>query len=110
MEIAKLKNARERLSLTQEYVAKYLGVSRTAVVQMENGNRKISGDELAKLCKLYGISSDYVLGNTGDMSATELFARSFDSLSEIDKQEILNLIQFKQQMKLRKEKESNSDS
>ena len=101
MNIAKLREAREKLSLTQEYVAKYLGVPRTAIVQIENGNRKISGEELAKLCRLYGVSADYILGNINDLAMTEVFARSFDSLSEIDKQEIINLIQFKKQMKLK---------
>ena len=48
MNAERLRRTRERLALTQNYVAQYLGVSRTAIVQMENGNRKISSDELEK--------------------------------------------------------------
>lgn len=97
----RLRNARERLSLSQEYVAKYLGVTRTAVTQMENGNRKISGDELEKLCRLYGISADYALGIKSEMTSSEIFTRSFESLPDNDKMEILNLIEFKKQMALK---------
>ena len=97
----RLRSARERLSLSQEYVAKCLGVTRTAVTQMENGNRKISGDELEKLCWLYGISADYALGIESEMPSSEIFTRSFESLPDSDKREILNLIEFKKQMALK---------
>lgn len=97
----RLRSARERLSLSQEYVAKYLGVARTAVTQMENGNRNISSDELGKLCRLYGISADYALGIESGMPSSEIFTRSFESLPDSDKMEILNLIEFKKQMALK---------
>lgn len=97
----RLRKARERLALSQEYVAKYLGVTRTAVTQMENGDRKVSGDELEKLCKLYGISADYALGIRSNMAASEIFTSSFESLPDGDKMEILNLIEFKRQMALK---------
>lgn len=97
----RLKKARTDLKLTQEYVAKYLGVTRTAIVQIENGNRKISSDELNKLCMLYGVSSDYILGNVPDVDTSKIFARSFNALSEQDKMEILSLIEFKRQLALK---------
>lgn len=98
----KLRKLREDLSLTQDYVAKYLEVTRTAVVQMENGKRKISSEELAKLCRLYGVSADFILGTQPKLDTTEIFARSFDELPEEDKQEIISLIQFKRQLKERR--------
>ena len=101
MNNSRLRKARERLSLSQEYVAKYLGITRTAVTQMENGNRKVSGDELKKLCRLYGISADYALGIKSQMTVSEIFTRSFESLPDGDKMEILNLIEFKKQMALK---------
>lgn len=52
----RLKESREMLHLIQDYVAKVIGISRTAIVQIENGNRKVSTDELAKFSKLYGVS------------------------------------------------------
>lgn len=101
MNAERLRRTRERLALTQNYVAQYLGVSRTAIVQMENGNRKISSDELEKLCRLYGISADYALGTKDSMSASEIFARSFETLPESDQEEILNLIEFKKHLAIK---------
>jgi len=43
----RLKEARKNLHLSQEYVSKIIGVTRTAIVEIESGKRKISTDELA---------------------------------------------------------------
>ena len=97
-----LRQARQKLSLSQDYVANFLGVTRTAVVQIESGNRRISSEELAKFCQLYGLSADYVLGKKPDMGKTEIFARSFEELPEEDQREIMNLIAFKKQIALKR--------
>lgn len=95
----RIKDFRMSLNLSQEYVAKYLEVSRSTFTQMENGNRKILAEELAKLCTLFGVTADTLLGNTEISQPAALFARSFESLDEIDQAEIMNLIKFKEQMK-----------
>lgn len=51
---ARLKEARARSSFTQEQVASALNLPRTAVVQLESGNRTVSTLELAQLAELYG--------------------------------------------------------
>lgn len=51
---ARLRIAREKLGLTQEEAANAISIPRTAIVQMEAGNRKISTLELASLAELYG--------------------------------------------------------
>ncbi len=91
----KLRESRELLHLTQEYVAKILDISRTAVVQIENGKRRISADEIAKFSKLYGVSIDYLMGTQIKSDSVEIFLRGFEGLSDRDKEEILNLIEFK---------------
>src|SRR5437867_2499760 len=48
-----LKKAREDRGITQEAAADVLGIPRTAVVQIEAGNRSISTLELAQLAELY---------------------------------------------------------
>jgi len=60
----RLKAARTNANLTQEQVAGSLGVTRTALVQLEAGNRAVSTLELARLAGLYGrpISSFFELG------------------------------------------------
>lgn len=50
----RLREARERVGLTQEEVARKLGIPRTAVALLEAGKRKVSGLELARLAFLYG--------------------------------------------------------
>ena len=95
----KLKNARLNLGLSQDYVAKALGLSRTAVTQIELGNRKVSSDELAGFCKAYHLSADYLLSTGTIDQGQAIFARSFGELTENDQQEILNLIEFKQSMR-----------
>ncbi len=82
----------------EDYVAKQLNVPRTAVVQMESGSRKIASDELSTLCDIYGLSADYVLDRTNDNPSVRFIARSFESLSEEDQQEIASLIEFKKEM------------
>lgn len=53
---ARLKDARIAASFTQEQVAQQLELPRTAIVQIEAGNRAVSTLELAKLAQLYGRS------------------------------------------------------
>ena len=53
-----LKAARVNANYTQREVADKIGVNRTSVWKWETGRTRISGDDLIKLCKLYGISVD----------------------------------------------------
>lgn len=94
----KLKDARQRLGFSQEYVAKCLGVGRSAVTQIELGNRKITAEEIQKFCQLYYVSADYLLDQEPFGSKQVIFARGFEELNENDQQEILNLIAFKKSM------------
>ena len=100
----RIRELRTELHLSQDYVAKYLNVSRPTLSQMENGNRKILADELSKLCTLFGITADSLLGNTEMNQPAAIFARSFASLDETDQAEIMNLISFKEQMKAQRVK------
>ena len=40
----RIKKARTELHLSQDYVAKFLGVNRTAVDEIESGKRKVSAE------------------------------------------------------------------
>jgi len=94
----RIKEYRLRLNLTQEYVATYLGVNRATVTQMENGNRKITADEISKLSSLFGVSADMLLNGKELSRPATVFARSFEQLNERDQAEIMNLIHFKEQL------------
>ena len=82
----RLKQIRKRLKLSQEFVAKQLGMTRTTIVAIEAGTRKVTTDEL-----LYG--------NVSEENEVKAFARTFSELSDIDKKEIMNLINFKRRYK-----------
>lgn len=97
----RLRDARKNLHLSQEYVSKVIGVNRTAIVEIEAGNRKVSVDELAKFSELYQISVDELMNGRVTEMPIQMFARSFGELDEADQREILNLIEFKKRMKER---------
>ena len=56
-----LKDHRTRCSMTQEFVAASLDVSRQAVSKWENGTADPSTSNLLKLAKLYGISPEELI-------------------------------------------------
>jgi DNA-binding XRE family transcriptional regulator len=91
----KLKDARIYLGLTQEDVAKLMELNRNAIISIENGSRKVSAEELAKFSKIYGWSMEELMEENVEDNMVPMFARTFNELSDKDKQEILNLIKFK---------------
>ena len=97
----RIKEARTELHLSQDYVAKFLGVNRTAIVEIESGKRKVSADELGKSSELFQIPADELLNGRSTEMPVQMFARRFGALDEADQQEILNLIEFKRMMKER---------
>lgn len=97
----RIKKARTELHLSQGYVAKFLGVNRTAVVEIESGKRKVSAEELGKFSELFQIPVDELLNGRSAEMPVQMFARRFSALDEADQQEILNLIEFKRMMKER---------
>lgn len=59
--IQKLRSLREDNDLTQEQVAKFLGTSQTMYARYERGANELPIRHLVLLCKLYNVSSDYLL-------------------------------------------------
>src|SRR5574344_951242 len=96
----RIKEYRNQLSLSQKYVANFLGMNKATYTQIENGNRKVTAENLSKLSALFGVSTDSLLNGNEVSQLTTMFAHSFDNLDENDQLEIINLIRFKEQMKL----------
>jgi len=63
----KIKTFREKLGFSQETLAKELGIGRVAISQIENGDRKISAEEIAKLSKLFNVPTDILLNLDRDI-------------------------------------------
>jgi transcriptional regulator with XRE-family HTH domain len=62
--IIRIKDLREDCEYTQEYVAHCLGTSQTMYARYERGANELPLRHLIALCKLYNVSSDYLLGLT----------------------------------------------
>lgn len=63
----RLKDLREDKDWTQEDVAKYLHLKREQYRRYETGINEIKVSFLIKVCKLYNVSADYVLGFTNEL-------------------------------------------
>ena len=58
----KLKELRKESGLTQKEVAKLLKKSETGYASWEQGLAEPSVNDIRVLCKIYGVSADYLLG------------------------------------------------
>lgn len=59
----RLKQCRIDAGLSQQYVAVTLGVKGPSVSNWESGKTSPTVENLVALAKLYGVSTDYLLGN-----------------------------------------------
>ena len=57
-----IRDLREDADLTQTEVAKILGTSQTMYARYERGANEMPIRHLLKLCELYQVSADYLLG------------------------------------------------
>lgn len=57
----RIKGLREQLEIRQQILAESLSVSRPTISQIENGERKISADELIKLSEIFDLSVENLL-------------------------------------------------
>ena len=60
--IKRIRDLREDSDKTQRDVADYLGTSQTMYARYERGANELPIRHLIKLCKLYKVSADYILG------------------------------------------------
>ena len=58
----RIRDLREDRDLTQAQVAEALHTTQQQYSKIETGKSDISGEKLIKLSKLYGVSTDYILG------------------------------------------------
>ncbi len=60
--IRRIRDLREDHDLTQTQVAEHLGTSQTMYARYERGANELPIHHLVSLCKLYHVSSDFLLG------------------------------------------------
>jgi transcriptional regulator with XRE-family HTH domain len=64
----RIKNLRELHELSQEKLAKEIGISRVALSQVENGARAVSAEELDKISKIFNITMEILLDETKEIT------------------------------------------
>lgn len=94
----RLREARRYLGLKQEEVATYLKIPRTALTDIENGQRKVEAIELTRLARLYRQSVAFFTGE--DEAAASMapdvahLARQAAKLSRKDRDELGRFAEF----------------
>ncbi|MDR2090226.1 MAG: helix-turn-helix domain-containing protein [Clostridiales bacterium] len=58
----KLKECRKGMSLSQRDVARLLGVAQPVYQRFEKGTYECSYEQLVRLCDIFDVSADYLLG------------------------------------------------
>ena len=88
----RLREARKYLGLKQEEVAAYLKIPRTALTDIENGQRRVEAIELTHLARLYRQSVAYFTGEDKASASlpadTAHLARRVADLSAPDREEL----------------------
>src|SRR5271169_2817652 len=94
----RLREARKYLGLKQEDVASYLKIPRTALGDIESGQRRVEAIELTRLAKLYKQPVSYFIGE--DAAAAALppnvahLARQAAALSDRDREELGRFVEY----------------
>lgn len=60
--VKRIRDLREDYEYTQEFLAHYLGTSQTMYARYERAANELPIHHLISLCKLYNVTSDYILG------------------------------------------------
>lgn len=102
----RLRNLRLEKDMTQEEVASYFGLHKTRISQYELNKRQADDDMKKKLAEFFGVSLDYLMGNTDiKESADEILNKKeptialhsdyeYDELPDEAKKEIDNFIEY----------------
>lgn len=88
----RLREARRYLGLKQDEVAQYLKIQRTALSEIEAGNRRVEALELNRLAKLYRQPVAYFIGEDDAAGSLPVdvahLARQAADLSRQDRDEL----------------------
>lgn len=99
---ARLRETREYLNLSQQFVSAQTGIPRSAISDIERGLRKVEAIELKMLSELYRFPVGYFVGEIDEeevAGAATLHAlgRAANDLTEKDREEVLRFALFLKQ-------------
>ena len=94
----RLREAREYLGFSQEEAANHLRISRSALSNIESGQRGVDALELKELAKLYERPATYFTGDEGEAgdlpTDVKHLAREASKLSSKDREELARFAQY----------------
>jgi transcriptional regulator with XRE-family HTH domain len=94
----RLREARKYIGLKQEDVAAFLKIPRTALGDIESGQRRVEAIELTRLAKLYKQSVSYFTGEDAAAAAlpadVAFLARQTAALSDKDREEVSRFVEY----------------
>jgi transcriptional regulator with XRE-family HTH domain len=94
----RLREARKYLGLKQEEVANYLKIPRTALPDIESGQRRVEAIELTRLAKLYRQPVAYFTGEDEASASLPVdvahLARQAADLSQQDRDELARFAEY----------------
>ena len=93
----RIREARKSAGLSQGQVAKLMGLHRPSVSEIEAGNRRVSGEELAQLAELFDVSVAWLVGEAAetvesDDPRVQLAARELKKLKPADLERLMRLL------------------
>jgi transcriptional regulator with XRE-family HTH domain len=94
----RLRAKREYLGLSQQLVSDRTGIARSAISDIERGERKVDSLELKKLAALYLTPVTYLLDEDADADPAEhaiaALKRAVAGLTDSDQRELLRFAEF----------------
>ena len=100
----RLRQAREFMNLSQQFVSDQTGIMRSAVSDIERGTRRVESLELKRLADLYRLPVSFLLGADLDEEiagatadpTVQALARAASQMTDDEKQEVLRFALFLQ--------------
>ena len=88
----RLKTLRQESNITQEQLAKYLGVDQSMVTKIGKGTRAMNVTMMHKICSLFGCSESYLLGEDDmyiplqfSFRSNEIQAEDLESIAAVNR-------------------------
>jgi transcriptional regulator with XRE-family HTH domain len=94
----RLRDTREYLGLSQQFVAAQTGISRSAISDIERGVRRVESLELKRFSKVYRYPVGYFLGEDvteeADAGTLNALTRVTGELTDDDREQVLRFATF----------------
>lgn len=91
----RLRETREYLGLSQQHVTAGTGIPRTAISEIERGNRRVDSLELRRLARFFRYPVSYFYGEEPDQTeTTAVLGRVLNDLEPEDREQILRFAQY----------------